>query len=84
VRPLLPTDRPHEVMCVDALPYSNQIVFGGHRCFTLNYVLSMDCSQGQLFVTTVYPLISCVLEGNVNTKTHCLHDDDYNNVNNRT
>jgi hypothetical protein len=70
VRPLLPTDRPHEVMCVDAFPYANQIVFGGHRCFALNYVLSMDCSQGQLFATTVYPLISCVLEGNANNKTY--------------
>jgi hypothetical protein len=66
VRPLLPVDRLHEVVCVDAFPYANQIVLGSQKCFTVNYALPMDCSQSQLFVTAVYPLINCVLEGNMN------------------
>jgi hypothetical protein len=82
---LLPTDRPHEVICVDAFPYANQIVLGGQRCFTVNYALPMDCSQSQLFVTAVYPLISCVLEGNVNTKTQGIYMLMIkNNINDKT
>jgi hypothetical protein len=44
----------------------------------------MDCSQSQLFVTTVYPLISCVLEGNVNTTTQGIYMMINNNINDRT
>jgi hypothetical protein len=65
VRPLLPTDRLHEVVTVDVFPYANQIVLAKQNCFTVSYALPMNCSQSQLFVTTVYPLINCVLEGDV-------------------
>jgi hypothetical protein len=65
VRPLLLTDRLHEGVCVDVFPYANQIVLGKQNCFTVNYALPMNCSQSQLYVTTVYPLINCVLEGDV-------------------
>lgn len=65
VRPLLPTDRLHEVVCVDVFPYANQIVLAKQNCFTVSYALPMNCSQSQLFITTVYPLINCVLEGDV-------------------
>ncbi|XP_069694504.1 kinesin-like protein costa [Periplaneta americana] len=63
VRPLLPTDRLHEVVCVDAFPYANQIVVGSQKIFTVDYALPMSCSQSQLFSTAVYPLVNCVLEG---------------------
>jgi hypothetical protein len=65
VRPLLPTDRLHEAVCVDVFPCANQIVLAKQNCFTVSYALPMNCSQSQLFVTTVYPLINCVLEGDV-------------------
>lgn len=68
MRPLLPTDRLHEVVCVDVFPYANQIVLAKQNCFTVSYALPMNCSQSQLFVTTVYPLINCVLEGDVHTQ----------------
>ncbi|PSN44964.1 Kinesin-like protein costa [Blattella germanica] len=63
VRPLLPTDRLHEVTCVQSLPCSNQIVVGSQKCFTVDYALPADGSQSHLFVTAVYPLINCVVEG---------------------
>lgn len=65
MRPLLPTDRLHEVVCVDVFPCANQIVLAKQNCFTVSYALPLNCSQSQLFVTTVYPLINCVLEGDV-------------------
>ena len=65
VRPLLPTYRLHEDVCVGVFPYANQIVLAKQNCFTVSYALPMNCSQSQLFVTTVYPLINYVLEGDV-------------------
>ena len=65
MRPLPPTDRLHEVVCVDVFPYANQIILAKQNCFTVSYALPINCSQSQLFVTAVYPLINCVLEGDV-------------------
>ena len=66
VCPLIPGGRQDEILCVHSFPYSNQVTLGNHEIFSVDYALPIDCSQSQLFATSVSPLIDCVLEGNNN------------------
>lgn len=64
VRPLLVSDRPNEMMCVQAVPQAQQIILG-NKCFQfpVDYAFPLDTPQSQVFDTAVQPLMDRLLQG---------------------
>ncbi|KAG8229769.1 hypothetical protein J437_LFUL005850 [Ladona fulva] len=63
VRPFTYQDRNHDVVCLNSLPHSNQIILGDGNVFDFDYVLPIGCTQSQFFNTAIGSLLNYVLEG---------------------
>lgn len=58
-----PPENYNESICVQSIPYTNTIQINNQHSFPVNYALPVECSQSQVFSTTVNPLISCLFDG---------------------
>lgn len=60
---LRPATNVNDMICVHPVPYSNIVQLGNQQTFPVNFALPADCTQSYMFLTTVNPLINCLLDG---------------------
>lgn len=58
-----PTTNVNDIICVHSIPYNNTIQLGNQQSFPVSYALPQDCSQSYIFLTTINPLINCLIDG---------------------
>lgn len=53
----------NENLCVQSVPYTNNIQLNNQHCFPVSYALPIDSTQNHVFLTAVNPLIGCLYDG---------------------
>ena len=64
VRPLLPKEKLESCnICLTTIPQSNQVILGNDKQFTFDHVFDPVSKQGDIYATTVVPLLDAVFQG---------------------